>query len=386
MRQVETLIVGGGPAGAAAACGLAVSGREAMLIERSAGPHHKVCGEFLSVETQAQLRCLGIDAAALGAVPIERVAIHSAKRAVSAALPFRALSLSRYRLDEALLRRAAEQGALVRRGISVRQVTRAERGWRVRCDGGDFISCRHLVVATGKRGLRGIEDTRDASLVGLKMHLRLVPAAARALAGCVELALVGRTYAGLETIEGDVANLCLLLPRAVVMGLKPGCVDLLAYLAAASPHLAGRLISAEPLWDKPLAVVCPDGGHRHWQGAAEAYRVGDRLAHIPPFTGDGLAIALASAALAVEAIRCGQPPAAYLASARRLTGKPIRLASMVAGLARFRTGQALLMGAVRLPGLTATLVRHTRLPMAALQSPPAWGTPAGRLANDGSRG
>lgn len=365
MSEVETVIVGGGPAGAAAACGLAAGGQAAMLIERSAAAHHKVCGEFLSVETQAQLLRLGVDPVALGAVAIDRVAIHSPTRAVTAALPFRALSLSRYRLDEALLRRAAELGAQVRRNLSVRHVARDDRGWSVRCDD-EVVSCRHLVLATGKWGLRGIEDARDASLVGMKMHLRLAPAAGRALAGRVELALFDRSYAGLELIEAGIANLCFLLPRALVTRLGPGWPALQAHLAAALPHLGERLAGAEPLWDKPLAVVCPAGGHLHRQDAPEAYRVGDRLAHIPPFTGDGLAIALGSAALAVEAIRRGRQPAAYLAAARRLTATPIRLASAVAGLARNQAGQALLLGAAaRLPGLTAAIVRHTRLPLAA---------------------
>ena len=93
MRDVETAIIGGGPAGAAAACALAASGRETVLFERSAGPHHKVCGEFLSIETQALLREIGIDPPALGAVGIDYVAIYAAGRSIGAALPFRALSL-----------------------------------------------------------------------------------------------------------------------------------------------------------------------------------------------------------------------------------------------------------------------------------------------------
>ena len=60
MRQVETVIVGGGPAGAATACSLASMGREVVLVERTTVPHHKVCGEFLSIETQAQLHRLGV--------------------------------------------------------------------------------------------------------------------------------------------------------------------------------------------------------------------------------------------------------------------------------------------------------------------------------------
>src|ERR1700724_915012 len=108
MRRAETVIVGGGPAGSAAAFGLAALGRDVMLIERTAKPHNKVCGEFLSVETQTQLQRLGVDPSSLGAVPVEQVAVHSSSRTVTSALPFRALSLSRYRFDDALLRRAED--------------------------------------------------------------------------------------------------------------------------------------------------------------------------------------------------------------------------------------------------------------------------------------
>src|SRR5580658_10983692 len=77
MRRAETVIVGGGPAGSATAYGLAALGRDVMLIERTAKPHNKVCGEFLSVETQTQLQRLGVDPLALGAVPVERLALYS---------------------------------------------------------------------------------------------------------------------------------------------------------------------------------------------------------------------------------------------------------------------------------------------------------------------
>src|SRR5581483_1614395 len=200
MNAVETLIIGGGPAGAACASHLAHAGREVMLIERTSAPHHKVCGEFISIETQAALARLGIDAAALGAAAIEDVSIYAGRKSVRARIPFRALSLSRYRLDAALLSRAAESGAAIKRGVAVRRVARNGRGWQVRCDDGETIRCRNLVCATGKWGVRGMRDARDASLVGLKMHLRLSPAGARALTGRVELALLDGGYAGIELV------------------------------------------------------------------------------------------------------------------------------------------------------------------------------------------
>jgi flavin-dependent dehydrogenase len=388
MRRVETVVVGGGPAGAATANGLAAAGRDVVLVERAGEPHHKVCGEFLSIETQTQLQRLGVEPETLGAVAIDRVAIHSATRSVTAALPFRGLSLSRYRLDDALLRCAQARGAQLKRNVAVRSVMPDGGAWLVACDDGDFLHCRNLVLATGKWGLRGVADTRDGSRVGLKMHLRLSQGARRALRGRVELFLMDNGYAGLELIEDGVANLCFLLPREAVAALEPGWPAMQRHLAVALPRLNDRLAGAEPLWDKAMAVVCPAGGHLHSEDGPAVFRVGDRLAHIPPFTGDGIAIALGSAALAVEHIRSGLTPQAYQAAARRLTGKSIRLAGTVSGLAATGAGRAMLMGAAACwPGLIGALAWRTRLPLAlpyaiAHATAP---TLAQTLANDGAR-
>jgi len=49
-KMVLSLIIGGGVAGGAVAAHLACARREVILIERKAGPHDKVCGEFISCE------------------------------------------------------------------------------------------------------------------------------------------------------------------------------------------------------------------------------------------------------------------------------------------------------------------------------------------------
>ena len=367
MSMVETIVVGGGPSGASAACALSSAGREVVLLERSAGPHHKVCGEFLSIETQAILRQLGIDPIAHGAVPIDFVGIHVGRRHAGTRLPFRALSLSRRTLDQALLHRAQEAGANLRTGVAVRAVSREDNIWTVRCDDGQTLRSHNLVLATGKQGLRGIQDNRDGSLVGLKMHLRLRDAQRTSLDRCVELFMFGRSYVGLELVEGGIANLCLVMARELTQQVGPGWPALRTHLTTASPQLAAHLENAEPLFDKPLAVVCPANGHLDDEAEPEAYRIGDRLAHIPPFTGDGLAIAVASGVLAAQHIIPGLPPSAYLAAARALTARPIRFASTISRLAANRAGRALIIaGASLVPGLVAGVVLKTRLPAGAL--------------------
>jgi flavin-dependent dehydrogenase len=362
MKHVDTLVVGGGPAGAAAAGELALRGCDTLLVERSAGPHHKVCGEFLSVEAQACLKRLGVDAVALGAVPVETVAICADDGVASASLPFRALSLSRYVLDDALLRRTAELGVSVRRGVSVRHVEQARGGWIAAGDDGATIACNHLILATGKVGLRGIEDVRDGSMVGLKMHLSVAADLRQELARRVELFLLGRSYAGLELVEGGNANLCCLVERNVSRRLGTDWNRLRAFLAIANDRLGMRLARAEPMWDRMLAVTCPQGGHLARGGGDGLYRVGDRAAHIPPFTGDGLAIALGTGMLAAECIAGGRSAAEYIGAMRRLAGRPVRLAGLLSRLTARPAIRRMMIGAAsRVPALTAAVVRGTRL-------------------------
>jgi flavin-dependent dehydrogenase len=359
MNRAETVIVGGGPAGAAAACRLAALGHEVVLFERTSGPHHKVCGEFISIDTQAQLKALGIDPAQHGAACIERLAVHTAAGSASVALPFTASSLSRYRLDELLIGAALAHGATVKRDAAVRATRRDKSGWQVEADGATVL-CRNLILATGKRGLRGMADERDNSLVGLKMHLRPTPHIRDMLDGQVALVFFSSGYAGMEPVEGGIANLCLVLQREIVAQNGASWPALRDYLMDAHPLLAEVVTNAEPVFDKPLAVVCPDGSFLRRE-TTQAFPVGDRLAHIPPFTGDGLGIALRSAELAADHIREGSSPAAYLSVARKLLAPRLRTAGTIGALSATRLGQSLLMRAANHPLLLREMTRRTRL-------------------------
>src|SRR5262245_37968 len=116
---LPSVVVGGGLAGGAFAVELARSGRRVVVLERSRGPHHTVCGEFLTEEAQVVLGSLGLEPRALGAATITRFRLVKGEHYVSTLLPFAAAALSRYRLDEALLTTAARAGAEVVRGALV---------------------------------------------------------------------------------------------------------------------------------------------------------------------------------------------------------------------------------------------------------------------------
>jgi flavin-dependent dehydrogenase len=312
----EILVAGGGLAGAAAALALARAGRDVLLLEREAVAKDKVCGEFLSCEAAAALMQLGLDAAGLGGEVIDHVRLVRGRREVRAPLPFRGLGISRLVLDEALLKLAAQVGVEVRRGCTIRRIGAGI----VETAGQDFAP-KTLLLATGKHETRGL--ARPASpgrLVGFKTHFRLAPAERANLSRHVELILFPGGYAGLQPVEGGRANFCLVIEASVLrrLGSWP---EVLGYVQERCPLLAARLSGAVALRDAPLSIARMPYGfvHRPASGdAANCYRLGDQAAVIPSFTGDGMAIALHSAALAARSVVAGEDAATYH---RRLAGQ-----------------------------------------------------------------
>ncbi len=316
-------IAGGGLAGAAAACQLARSGRAVTVIERSAGPSQKICGEFLSAEAQHYLARLGLDLASLGGHRIDRVRLVRGADVVETRLPFQALGLTRFALDEALLRHAEACGATLRRGESVTDMA-----------GIGFL-------ATGKHDLRAARRAPAATpeeLVGFKMHFHLTDRQQDELAHAVEIMLFADGYAGLQRVEGGRANLCLLVHRDRLSG--GGWDELLAGLRRASPHLHRRLADAAPLLDRPLTIaLVPYGFIHRGKPAEDFYRLGDQACVIPSFSGDGMAMALHSAALAVEHHVAGLSPAAYHRRLAADVATPITRAMRLYRFGRSTSGQ-----------------------------------------------
>ena len=358
MRRTAALIAGGGPAGSAAAIGLARAGIRAELIERSEHPHDIVCGGFLGWDALAALERLGLDPAGLGARPISRLRLISAKRSLEVPLPRLAAGLSRRTLDEALLRAASAAGAEVRRGCTIRGADLAAPG--VRLDD-EEVAAEILVLATGKHELRGANRPVDISTRPLGLRTSLVPAPAlgAALEGVIELHLYDGGYAGLLMQEDGTANLCLSASRARLKeagGIEP----LVARLADELPALAVRL--GEGGTGEWSAVSGVPYGWRAKATADRVYRVGDQAAVIASLAGDGIAIALASGMAAAQAIAGGVPAARFQRDWARRARRPVGLAELLRRSAEHGAARDAMMGLLGgFPSLAPLAARLTRI-------------------------
>lgn len=359
----EVLVLGGGLAGGAAAALLARAGVPVRLLERQAGPHDKICGEFVSVEAARDLVALGLDPLRLGAVPIGRVRLACGAHTVEAALPFAALGLSRKVLDEALLELAAASGALVERGVRVTRLAGGEAGTSAgpRCAG-------RVVLATGKHDLRGLPRASRATgdpHVGFKMHWRPERRQRAELASFIELVLFDGGYAGLQMVSADTMNLCLIVRRSVLARAGACWEGLLARLLD-EPWIARRLGDAEPLFARPLAISNLPYGYLREPGAPPSgavFCLGDQAAMTPSLTGDGMALALHSARLAARSLAAGEGAGSYHRQLRASLAPQVRRAMVLQRASEFPLAMQAGFALVRLwPGLLASLAGATRLP------------------------
>lgn len=358
-----TVIVGGGPAGCAAAIALARAGGRPLLLERDPVATEKVCGEFLAEDAAQLLAHLGLDLPGLGAVPIRRALLGAGRHATEMALPFPAWGLPRATLDAALLEAAAAAGADLWRGAVVAAAEPSREGWRLRLASGEVLPAPRLVLATGKHELRGLKRQASGGWLGVKLPLLGEgPDSAIALMACPG------GYAGLQPRPDGGANLCAALdPRgAGVAAVARSAGAFLDHVVGGSALAARLLAGLRPALPRPLTVAgVPYGFLHRGGGAGEPFRIGDQAAVVPSFCGDGVAMALGSGLAAAAALgRDVSADAHHTVWASCIAGG-MRLAGMLSWLAS-RAPSLMLAGTALAPGAARWAARQTRLGLAEI--------------------
>jgi len=273
-RPIE--IIGGGLAGLSLGLALRNAGVPVTLFEAGHYPRHRVCGEFITGLAGSTITRLGLSPFLNDALRHHEVAwfTHSPAHEHPASvqtLPTPALGLSRYAWDARLA------AAFTAAGGSLHTKTRCP----------DPTSAAGRVFATGRR-------RHSAGWLGLKIHVRGI-----ALARDLELHLGDHAYVGLARVEDGAVNVCGLFRRrelcAKGAGLLSGYLD-----ASGLGRLATRLAAAEVAEASFCAVAAVGFDRRKIPLETDRVDLGDACAMIPPFTGNGMAMAFQSAESAID--------------------------------------------------------------------------------------
>lgn len=358
----EPLIIGSGPAGSAAAIGLARAGARPVIVERSRETGDAICGGFLSWQTVAALNRLGIDADRLGGQPITRVRLFAGRQSTEARLPAAGMGLSRRALDTIMLSRAISAGAGIERGVHIKAIATGEA---TTSDGGRLMSDA-LFLASGKHALPG--QPRPAAtpvatdpVVGLRLRIGPSKALDRMVGDAVELFLFDRGYAGLVRQEDGSGNLCLAVHKSRLHAEGGRPEALIAAWGRDNPQLGERIASGTAIG--PIdAIAAVPYGWRALAGTPGVWRLGDQAGVIPSLAGEGMGIALATAESAVTAWRQKGSAEVWQTQMAARLRRPMAVAGWAWSMAENPRWNGFALAALdKMPGMIGVLARLTRI-------------------------
>ena len=262
-RRIE--IVGGGLAGLSLGTALCRAGVPVTVFEAGDYPRHRVCGEFITGLTSPTIARLGLGPILADALSHREVAWFMRDTTARVQrLPSPALGVSRYVLDARLA------AAFTAAGGDLQAHTRLT----------DTTAPAGRVFATGRRRSR-------SNWLGLKIHaLGLAPDRD------LELHLGDQAYVGLSRVESGRVNVCGLFRRRELCARGPDLI--LGYLQAAGLDTLAKRLTAVELDSASFCAVAAVGFDRR-VAASDRVQLGDACAMIPPFTGNGMAMAFQSA-------------------------------------------------------------------------------------------
>lgn len=290
---VDCAVIGAGPAGCAAAIGLARRGMRVVLVERATFPRVKVCGEYISPAATGCLESLlsPADLLAAGARRVGVYALELDERCVEWRTPHDAWSLSRATLDDALVARARAEGVEVLQPVRVLGVVYAHDRASLSIAGQpERIDARVVVHAdgAGRFDPAGATPTR-AGVLGVKCHYR--PARGAPVRG-VRIRACEGAYLGTVGVEGGLATCAMTVRDGVVArfvrdpahGSRDDALD--AMTRTLWPGFAGvERVS-------PWHVCGVAGGGYRAPGHPRSFRIGNAAAAVEPVGGEGIGLAL----------------------------------------------------------------------------------------------
>jgi menaquinone-9 beta-reductase len=307
MRQsTDVFVIGGGPAGLAAAIAARQRGFDVIVADGAEPPIDKACGEGLMPDTIGVMDQLGMEVSGLDGFILEGIRFLDSNVSVKAEFSAgQGMGVRRVILHRHLVEQARNAGVTLQWKTSVTGISSA--GVML---AGKTIAARWIIGADGirsrVRGWAGLEFSYQGQpRYAFRRHYQIQPWSAYTEVHW------GRNAQAYVTPVGR-NDVCV-----VLISRNPR--ERYACLAAEFPQLADRLGSSRSAGDERGAVTLSHGLERVHRGRVAL--IGDASGSVDAITGQGLCLSFHQAAALADALECGDL-SRYQAAHRRLARRP----------------------------------------------------------------
>ncbi len=296
----DTAIIGGGLAGLSLAILQAKAGKSIILFEKNDYPQHKVCGEYISLESWDFIEKLGVPLSKLNLPIINKLQVSSPRGTQLAAdLDLGGFGISRYLLDKLLADTAQSNGAILRLKSTVKNVLKEGEIAQVVLDN-EKIWAKNVIAAFGKRSNLDIiwnrpfiskNRTSLNQYIGVKYHIKYdFPK------DLIALHNFDDGYCGISAIEEDRYCLCYLTTKNNLKKSGNDIAKMEKDILSKNPFLKEIFEKADFLWVNPevISQVSFESKSIEENGIK---MVGDAAGMIAPLCGNGMSMAMHGAFL-----------------------------------------------------------------------------------------
>ena len=305
LLSYDVAIIGGGLAGLSLSIQLARAGYQVAVFEKEQYPFHRVCGEYISLESWEFLKRLGVDPASLKVSRINKLLVTGATGGVlEQSLPLGGFGVSRYLLDHTLAKQARADGVHLFENTKITDVIANEDAASIISTSQNF-SARIACAGFGKRSNLDVKWERPFTLaakknqpnyIGVKYHVQ-----SNFPEDIIALHLFNDGYCGMVKIEGDKYNLCYLTTASNLRKCNGSIEKMEATILSKNPFLE-KIFSQKGDWRSQPLTISQVSFAPKTQVEQHVLLVGDAAGMITPLCGNGMSMALHGSQVAAQAL------------------------------------------------------------------------------------
>lgn len=290
----DTAIIGGGLAGLTLSIKLAQAGRTVILFEKEQYPFHKVCGEYISLESLDYLQSLGLSLKEMNLPVIKKLVVTAPSgNILHAGLPLGGFGISRYKIDNDLKNIAVLKGVTLFENCKVEDVVFEKETFLVQTSMGQYrskVCCgsfgkRSNIDVKWKRRFITRHQNKLNNYIGVKYHVETTfdP-------GTIALHNFKDGYCGISRIEENKYCLCYLTNAENLK--KSGSIEKMEQIVlSANPYLKNIFENSRKLYRQPLSIS-QISFEKKSQVENHVLMVGDAAGMITPLCGNGMSMAI----------------------------------------------------------------------------------------------